>query len=192
MMRHLCGWEEPPDCQVDTATPASQTQALLLQQFLWSLSDVIRAVICLQSERCAFKQSKGLCPLSCPCSAAQSKPWGCGDALGGVPALQLGLCDSSSQPCSAVPCWELGPPLAQAEAANPTHSSEEHPKAGPVTGASFSTAKNPHSISIFLHFSVPVNNIYGAAWENELKYIICHLRILNYTITERDTEKCVQ
>lgn len=76
MMRHLCGWEEPPDCQVDTATPASQTQALLPQQFLWSLSDVIQAVICLQSERCDFKQSKGLCPLSCPCSAAQPKPRG--------------------------------------------------------------------------------------------------------------------
>lgn len=32
------------------------------QQFLWSLSDVIQAVICLQSERCAFKHSKGVCP----------------------------------------------------------------------------------------------------------------------------------
>lgn len=46
---------------------------LLIQQLLWSLSNAIQQVICLQSESCSLQYSKGLCPLSCPCAWARLK-----------------------------------------------------------------------------------------------------------------------
>lgn len=101
------------DCQVDTVTiPASQTRA---QQFLWSLSAVISAGICLQSERWAFKQSTGLCPLSC-CSVQSVGLWGCSGSSASPAAGAVWLQQPALLSCALLragtplaPGWECQP-----------------------------------------------------------------------------------